>query len=73
MKTINVGVKYPELGTPLSVEGMEVRPLVVAVGEGEAVWLAGVAVGVGEGVAKPEGVAMIDGSSLVPAAKTKKV
>ena len=52
---------------------METRPLVVAVGEGEAVWLADVAVGVGEGVAEPEGVAIIDGKSLVPEAKTKKV
>jgi hypothetical protein len=35
MKTINVGVKYPEEGIPPSVEGMDVLPLVVEVGVGE--------------------------------------
>ena len=49
MKTKNVGVKYPEVGTPPSVDGRETRP-------------AEVAVGVGEGVAVADGVAVKAGS-----------
>ena len=60
MKTRKVGVKYPEEGIPVSVEGMEVLPLVVEVG-------------VGEGVAVPEGVDVIAGKPLSPEANTMKV
>jgi len=75
MKTMKVGVKYPELGMPLSVEGIEVRPLVVEVDESVAVLVGvGVAeivaalVGVGEAVA--EVVAVRAGRVLCPEAKT---
>ena len=82
MKTINVGVKYPEEGMPPSVEGIAVLPLVVEVGVGEpeAIFVVGVdegvatlLVGVGEGVVVPEGVAVIAGKLLSPEAKTTKV
>ena len=68
MKTENVGVKYPGLGTPASVAGMAVRAEGVAVGLGVSF-----GVGVGEGIIVAEGVAVKAGSSLSPAAKTVKV
>lgn len=68
MKTENVGVKYPGLGTPASVAGMAVRAEGVAVGLG-----VNFGVGSGVGVIVAEGVAVKAGSSLSPAAKTVKV
>ena len=66
----NIGVKFPDTGTPDSVEGMLIR----GDGEGDGVGL-GVAfgLGVGEGVASvAEGLAEKDGKSLSPAARTVK-
>lgn len=77
MKIMKVGVKYPELGIPPSVDGIEVRPLVVEVEDGVAALVGlGVAeivaglVGVGEAVAEAEVVAVKAGKVLCPEAKT---
>jgi len=59
----------PESGTPLSVEGIEIRPLMVAVGVGLGV---AVMLGVTEGVSVADGVEAKEGKSLSPAARTVK-
>ena len=88
MKTMKVGVKFPVVGTPLSVEGIDVLALplaIVGVAEGAAVAeevavLLGVGVIFNVGVGAPEGVAVfadgeavIAGRSLFPEAKTTKL
>ena len=59
MTKLNVGVKYPDSGMPLSVEGR----LVLTIGVG---------VIVGEGAKVAEGVAVKAGKSESPAAKIVK-
>ena len=66
----HVGVKLPEVGTPASVEGIELRALPVAVGDGLA---EGEELGLAEGEASPEGVAVKEGNWLEPAARIVKV
>lgn len=62
MSKINVGVKFPDVGTPDSVEGIDTRTGGVGVG-----------LGVGEGLMVADGVAVFAGTLLSPAACTTKL
>ena len=70
MKNRKVGVKLPDAGTPLSVDGMEIRPVGVAVKAGLIVGVK-LIVGVGElvGVKLAEGEAVKEGRSSASTVK----